>query len=249
MDVDSVRILDVRVDNVTTDETLELMARYVAEGRPRQVATVNPEFVMQAQHNATFRVVLEGTDLAIPDGVGLLWAARVQGRRLRERVAGSDMVTLIARMAAERGYRLFFLGAAPGVANMAAERLVQEYPGLQVVGIYAGSPDPAEEDDIVARVRAVSPHFLFVAYGAPRQDLWIHRNLQRLNVPVCMGVGGSFDFIAGITPRAPDWMRRRGLEWLHRLIHQPWRWRRMIALPVFVFQVVWARLGRAGRKG
>jgi N-acetylglucosaminyldiphosphoundecaprenol N-acetyl-beta-D-mannosaminyltransferase len=244
----SVRILGVRVDDVTEEETLDLLVRYVAEGRPRQVVTVNPEFVMLAQRNPEFYVVLEKADLAIPDGVGLLWAARLLERPLRERVAGSDMVPFVARMSAQTGHRLFFLGAAPGVAEKAAEILMRRYPGLQVVGTYAGSPDPAEEDEIVARVRAASPDFLFVAYGAPRQDLWIARNMERLQVPVCMGVGGSFDFIADVTPRAPEWMRRRGLEWLHRLIHQPWRWRRMSVLPVFICQVIWNKLGGAGRK-
>lgn len=246
---ETVRILGIRVDNVTTPETLETMARYVDEKYPRQVVTLNPEFVMRAQHDAAFRVVLDEADLALPDGHGLLWASRLQRRPLRERVTGSDTIPLIAAMSAERGYRLFFLGAAPGVAHRAAEVLAERHPGLQIVGTYSGSPDPSEEDDIVARIVAASPDFLFVAYGAPRQDLWIRRNLDRLRVPVAMGVGGTFDFVAGTAPRAPVWMRQRGLEWLHRLIRQPWRWRRMLALPKFVLCVACDYLfgGRAGR--
>jgi N-acetylglucosaminyldiphosphoundecaprenol N-acetyl-beta-D-mannosaminyltransferase len=123
------------------------------------------------------------------------------------------------------------------VAERAAAVLTRRHLGLEIAGTYAGSPDPAEENEIVARVRAAAPDFLFVAYGAPRQDLWIHRNLHRLGVPVCMGVGGTLDFIAGVTPRAPRWMRRHGLEWLYRLYLQPWRWRRMLALPRFVYHV------------
>lgn len=241
-DVDSVQILGVRVDNVTTEETLRILEDFVAQGGLHQVVTVNPEFVMEAQRNAPFHVVLDEASLALPDGNGLLWASRLLGVPLRERVAGSDTLPLIARLSAERGYRLFFLGAAPGVAEQAAAVLRQENPDLQVVGTYSGSPDPAEEDDLVARVVAASPDFLFVAYGAPRQDLWIRRNLERLQTPVCMGVGGTFDFIAGITPRAPIWVRNWGLEWLHRLIHQPWRWRRMLALPLFLYRVVQQKL-------
>jgi N-acetylglucosaminyldiphosphoundecaprenol N-acetyl-beta-D-mannosaminyltransferase len=120
-------------------------------------------------------------------------------------------------------------------------------PGLEIVGTYAGSPEPAQESEIVAMVRAARPDFLFVAYGAPQQDLWIHRNLAALGVPVCMGVGGTFDFIAGITPRAPGWMQKRGLEWLYRLWMQPWRWKRMLALPRFVIQVIRHRLSRGYR--
>jgi N-acetylglucosaminyldiphosphoundecaprenol N-acetyl-beta-D-mannosaminyltransferase len=235
---DSVRILGVRVDRVTTTEALRRVEAYIVERRPRQVATVNPEFVMEAQRNAAFRVVLEGADLALADGAGLLWGARRLGKPLPERVTGSDTLPIIAELSAHRGYRLFFLGAAPGVAERAAAILTERNPGLRVVGAYAGSPDPYEEDAIVARVRAAAPDVLFVAYGAPRQDIWIARNLERLGVPVCMGVGGAFDFVAGVARRAPLWMRRSGLEWLHRLMCQPWRWRRMLALPRFAWRVL-----------
>lgn len=242
--VESVRILGIRVDNVTTDQTLQLMAQYVAERRFHQVVTLNPEFVMLAQHDAAFRVVLEEANLAPPDGAGLLWAARVLGQSLRERVTGSDTTPLIAQMSAERGYRLFFLGAAPGVADKAAKVLRARYPGAQIVGVHAGSPDPAEADEILARIAAAAPDFLLVAFGAPKQDLWIHRYRDRLSAPVCMGVGGTFDFIAGVTPRAPKWMRDHGLEWLYRLWLQPWRWRRMLALPRFACGVIRQRLAQ-----
>ena len=243
MDVRSVRILGVRVDRVTTAQTLALIEHFIAEGRPRQVATVNPEFVMRARRDVAFHQVLDESDLALPDGQGLLWAARLLGDPLPERVTGSDTVPLLAALGAQRGWRFFFLGAAPGVAEKAADILRAAHPGLLVVGAYAGSPDPAEEDEIVARVREVGPDLLFVAYGAPRQDVWIWRNKGRLGVPVCMGVGGTFDFIAGVTPRAPAWMRAHGLEWLYRLIRQPWRWRRMLALPEFTWRIILCKLG------
>lgn len=234
----SVDILGVRVDNVTTSEALAILEGFVVQGTPHQVVTINPEFIMRAQQDSAFRVVLTAADLAIPDGQGLLWAAKRLGQPLRERVAGSDLLPLIARASARRGYRLYLLGAAPGVADRAARVLVEQNPGLRIAGTYAGSPDPSEDDALVARVVSSAPDFLFVAYGAPQQDLWIHRNLQRLGVPVCMGVGGAFDFIAGVVPRAPLWMRERGLEWFYRLVRQPWRWRRMLALPRFVWQVL-----------
>lgn len=248
MSPESVRVLGVRVDRVTTEQALHMMERFIAERRPHQVVTLNPEFVIKAQHNAEFRVTLEEADLALPDGAGLLWAARLLGRPLLERVTGSDIVPLIAEMSARQGYRLYLLGAAPGVAEKAAETLKRNYPGLQIVGAYAGSPDPAEEDGIIARIVAASPDFLFVAYGAPRQDLWIHRNLRRLGVPVCMGIGGTLDFIAGVAVRAPRWMRKVGLEWLHRLLRQPWRWRRMLALPQFTYLVMRQALFGVGRE-
>jgi len=237
-----VDILGVHIHDVTAQETLAHIVRFIAEGRSRQLVTVNPEFVMEARRNEAFRRVLNNADLVLADGVGILWAARILGRPLRERVAGSDMVPQIAAQAAERGHRLYLLGAAPGVAEAAARRLERVSPGLTVAGTWAGSPAESEAADIIRRVQQARPHVLLVAYGAPQQDLWIARHLRELNVPVVMGVGGAFDFIAGVTQRAPRWMQDRGLEWLHRLGHQPWRWRRMLALPQFALLVLASRM-------
>ncbi|MFQ6058833.1 MAG: WecB/TagA/CpsF family glycosyltransferase [Anaerolineae bacterium] len=236
-------LLGVRVDDVTCEEALARMEAFIQEGGPHQVVTVNPEFIVAAQEDAEFREILNAASLALPDGIGVVWASRFLSRRrpLRERVAGSDLVPKIAALAAKRGYRLFLLGAAPGVAEEAARRLCRENPGLTVAGTHAGSPSPDEEDEIVALVRAARPHVLFVAYGAPAQDRWIARNLERLGVPVAMGVGGAFDFIAGVAVRAPVWVQRLGLEWLHRLWHEPWRWRRQLALLKFVGLVLLRR--------
>jgi N-acetylglucosaminyldiphosphoundecaprenol N-acetyl-beta-D-mannosaminyltransferase len=161
-------------------------------------------------------------------------------------VTGVDTVQRIAELAARKGYCLFLLGAAQGVANLCAQRLNNKYPNLQIVGAYSGSPAVEEEDGIVALVKQAKPDVLFVAYGAPQQDKWIARNLNRLGVPLAMGVGGAFDFIAGMAVRAPQWMQRLGLEWLHRLYCEPWRWRRMLALPRFVGLVILRKLGNKG---
>jgi N-acetylglucosaminyldiphosphoundecaprenol N-acetyl-beta-D-mannosaminyltransferase len=236
--------LGVRVHDVSNAEALEILNRFIQERRPHQVVTVNPEFVMTARRLPAFKEVLNRADLALPDGIGLVVAARLQGRRLKERVAGVDAVIRLAALAAEKGYGLFLLGAAPGVAEETAGRLTQANPALRIVGTYAGSPSRDEEDDIVRRIVAAAPDVLFVAYGAPKQDLWIARNLNRLNVSVAMGIGGAFDFISGRTKRAPAWMRRAGLEWLHRLVHEPWRWRRMMALPQFIALVIFERLSQ-----
>jgi N-acetylglucosaminyldiphosphoundecaprenol N-acetyl-beta-D-mannosaminyltransferase len=232
------RILGVRVDPITIEEALNRLASFIAEGTPHHVVTINPEFVIASRRHPTFRSVLEAADLCLADGVGLVWAGRILGRPLPERVAGSDLLPRVAERAAREGWRLFFLGARPGVAQQAAQVLASHYPGLSVVGTYPGSPADDEAPDILSRIRAARPDMLFVAFGAPAQDLWIARHRDALAVPVMMGVGGAFDFIAGVTRRAPRWMRRAGLEWLHRLIHQPWRWRRMLALPQFAARVV-----------
>lgn len=238
-----IHILGIPIHPVTFPVLLDQIGLWLAEPTPRQVCTVNPEFVMVAQKDVLFHTILNRADLCAPDGVGLLLAARLLGERLPERVTGSDGVPLIAERAVREGWRLFFLGAAPGVAEKAATVLRDRYPGLQIVGIHAGTPAPDEEDQIVGLINHSGAHLLFVAYGAPNQDKWIARNLHRFtSVRVAMGVGGSFDFVAGVTQRAPPWMRRAGIEWLHRLIQQPWRWRRMTRLPRFVFAVLLSRV-------
>ena len=234
-----VSILGVRVDAITYDETMQRIAQWIEQRQPRQIATVNPEFIMAAQRQADFRRVLAEADLCVPDGVGLLWAARVLGQRLPERVTGSDLTPLLAAEAARRGWRLYLLGAAPGVAERTATLLARRNPDLQIAGAFAGSPAEADAPDIVRLVAEAGADVLLVAYGAPAQDLWIARRKQAgdLPVPVMIGVGGAFDHLVGVQRRAPAWVQRIHLEWLFRLITQPWRWRRQLALPRFVWAV------------
>ena len=235
----SLYILGVRVDAITFDAALARIEGFIAEGRPRQIVTVNPEFVMTGQSNTQFRQVINASALSLPDGTGVWWASRRLGQPVPERIPGVDLVDRLAALSADRGYRLYLLGAMPGVAEQTVGVLRARYPALAVAGTYAGSPRAEDEAGIIARVRAAQPHILLVAYGAPAQDLWIARNLDRLGVPVCIGVGGAFDYLAGVHPLAPRWLRRIGLEWLYRLVTQPWRWRRMLALPRFVWRVLW----------
>jgi N-acetylglucosaminyldiphosphoundecaprenol N-acetyl-beta-D-mannosaminyltransferase len=240
----SVVLLGVQIDNVNYEQALSLIEGFVISGTSHQVVTVNPEFIVAAQSDDDFRHILNASSLALPDGVGLLWAARFLGHPLQERVTGTDTVQRVAALAAQKGYSLFLLGAAPGVAVETAARLCETYPGLRIAGTHAGSPALEEEDEIVRTIQKAEPDILFVAYGAPQQDKWIARNLERLGVPVAMGVGGAFDFISGRAKRAPRWLQRLGLEWLHRLYREPWRWHRMLALPKFVWLVVRERLAK-----
>ncbi|MEO8394000.1 MAG: WecB/TagA/CpsF family glycosyltransferase, partial [Chloroflexota bacterium] len=233
-----IEILGLPVSAITYAEWLTLIGEWVSSNQAHHVCTINPEMIMIAQSDPNFHNILSRADLTVPDGVGLLWAAKHLGQALPERVTGSDGVPLIAAEAAQRGWKLYLLGAAPGVADKAAEVLRARYPDLQIVGIYGGSPAPEEEDAIVERINAANADILFVAYGAPNQDKWIARNLPRLRVKMAMGVGGSLDFVAGVIPRAPQTFQRFGLEWLYRLYLQPWRILRMMRLPRFVLAVV-----------
>jgi len=235
-----VRVLGVRVDVVTERELLDLVAGWVAEGpgrTPRQIATINPEFVMRARGNPAFAAVLEAADVATPDGVGVIWAARRRGVRIPERVGGSDVALPLARQCGLLGQRLFLLGAAEGVADEAARRLRLQIPGLHV-DAYCGSPDPEADADTVARVRAARPDIVLVAYGSPKQEFWIARNKEAVGAAVSIGVGGAVDYLAGVQRRAPTLVRRFWLDWAFRLVTQPRRWRRMLALPRFAWAVL-----------
>jgi N-acetylglucosaminyldiphosphoundecaprenol N-acetyl-beta-D-mannosaminyltransferase len=233
-----VRVLGVRVDCIDMEGTLDWVAAAIEAGGPcRQVATVNPEFVMHARRDAEFAAILEASDLATADGSGVLWAVHRAGCRPASKVAGSDLLPRLAGLCAERGWRPFFLGAMPGVAQAAAERLAALHPGFTVAGAMAGTPEAADDDVALLRIRDSGAQLLLVAYGHPKQERWIARNRDRLPVAVAIGVGGAFDYAAGRVQRAPGWMRRAHLEWLYRLVKQPWRARRMLALPAFAAAV------------
>ena len=217
--------------------TVQRIEELVDSGGPHLVATVNPEFVMRAQKDREFARVLEEAALCLPDGTGVVWAARRLGCAIREPVAGVDLVQPLAAMCARRGFRLFLLGAAPGVAAALAASLRDANPGLEVAA-HAGSPDPSHDMETVHRIHDHHAQVLLVAYGAPAQEMWVDRLKGRLDVSVAIGVGGAFDYLTGRVARAPVWMRSAGLEWLGRLARQPWRIRRMAVLPAYAIKVL-----------
>lgn len=239
-------VLGVRADRVDMAEALERIELLIEQHRQQsipaaQIVTVNPEFVWAARKNAAFRETINQAALVVADGMGIIWASRILRRPFSERVAGSDLLPLLAQRCAARGYRLFLLGAAPGVAEKAARVLQQRSPGLQIAGVYAGSPAPEEARHILGLIRAAHPDVLAVAYGAPKQDLWIRQHAAALGeagVSVAVGVGGTFDFLAGRVPRAPRWIQRIGLEWAFRVVAQPsriWRVRALFLMGALVW--------------
>ena len=234
----SIDVLGVRVDDVTMSEALAIGRACIRSGRSHRIVTPNAEFVMAARHDQRFRQSLNDSTLAIPDGAGLLLAGRILGTPLREQVTGTDLADKLAGLAAREGYRVFLLGAAPGVAEAAAEQLAARHPGLLIAGTHPGSSEP-EADDETRRVLGTAGQIdlILVAYGARKQEDWIARNQAALGIPLAIGVGGALDFFAGRVPRAPAWLRRAGFDWLFRLAVQPWRWRRQLVLPRFVATV------------
>jgi N-acetylglucosaminyldiphosphoundecaprenol N-acetyl-beta-D-mannosaminyltransferase len=241
---EGIRILGVRVDCLDMASALVRVEGMVEGGGPlRLVATVNPEFVMRARGDDAFRRILDSAALCLADGIGVVWAMRRQGCRDQKRVAGSDLVPRLAELCARRGWRPFLPGAQPGVAEEAARRLEATVPGLRVAGCHAGSPWPEDDEESLRRIEGSRADLLLVAYGHPRQEFWIDRNRHRLKVAVAVGVGGALDFLAGRRRRAPAIMRRAHLEWLWRLMLEPWRARRMAVLPLYALAVLRSRAG------
>ena len=237
------RILGVSLDNLSMGEILGQIRDFVQEGRPRTIFTPNVDFLMLARHDPEFLQILNAADLSICDSVPLLWASRLLGTPLKARVAGSDLFAAACELAAREGYRVYFLGAAPGVAARAAQILTGRYSRLKVVGAYAPpmgfNGNELESRNIVEMIRNARPDILFVGLGTPKQERWIYRYRDELEVPVSAGVGAAFDFVTGVQRRAPLWIQRIGLEWLFRLYQEPRRlWRRyLVRDSQFVFLV------------
>jgi N-acetylglucosaminyldiphosphoundecaprenol N-acetyl-beta-D-mannosaminyltransferase len=236
--VSRVELLGIPIDPLTQGQAVEWVANALSQPGPRLVVSINPERMMQALRDPAFAAVLRGADLSLADGAGVLWAARRLGRPLPGRVPGVDFLSALAARGAAQGWRFFFLGGDPGVAESAGAALRAAFPGFELVGTFGGSPDPRDDPASVAAVRASRAQLLFVAYGGGGEEAWLARNLAARGALVGMGVGGAFDFISGRARRAPAFMREHGLEWLHRLSQQPWRWRRMLALPRFMARVM-----------
>jgi N-acetylglucosaminyldiphosphoundecaprenol N-acetyl-beta-D-mannosaminyltransferase len=237
-----VRVLGLPVHAASLPDVLAAVDRFVSERRPRQLVTANALMLLAARADAGVRRAFEDASLVLPESAGARLAGRVLGRPFPPAPAGVELVDLLCGRASEKGWRVYFLGAASGVAEAAAGRLRARHPGLVVAGCRDGFFTDAEEAGVAAAVAAARPDLLFVGMSAARQEPWIHRNLDRLGAAVALGVGGSFDVLSGRLARAPRWMRAAGLEWLFRWAQEPWRAPRMARLPVFLSLVLAQRL-------
>ncbi len=234
-------VLGVPVDDVTMDEALDRVTAMVERGRTsgrvHMIATVNVDFICNAVQDDRLMRILGRTDLSLADGMPVVWGSRWLSTPLRERVTGADLVPALVERAAERGYRVYFFGAAPTVAAAAADVLRERYPGAQIVAD-AGPmfADPADMDPAaLVPIKAARPDICCVALGNPKQELWIDRFGADVGAPVMIGVGGTLDFVSGAKRRAPDWAQRSGMEWVHRAITEPRRLMRRYARDLIVF--------------
>ena len=232
-----VNILGIDVDAVTMAEAVDVVRRAMDTRAGVMVATANAEMLMRATHDEELRRILNASALVVPDGAGTVWAARHLGHAMPERVAGYDLAQELLRRAPAEGRRVYFFGAAPGVAEKAKAKAEQLYPGIEIVGVRNGFFSLADNAAIIAEIRAARPDLLLVALGVPKQEKWIAAHLAELDVPVAIGVGGTLDVMAGVMKRAPHWMQKTKLEWLFRGLMQPKRAGRLLALPKFVLKV------------
>ncbi len=240
-------VLGVKFNKQNKEEILEEIARLVGRGERHYVVTPNPEFVVLARKDKQFLKILNNASFSIPDGIGIVLASKILygPRGLRGRITGVDLMVDICRLAAKKNWSIFLLGAGDGVAEKCALKLKEKY-GVNILGTYSGWADSAGDiktrRTIKNKVGQKKCQFIFVAYGAGKQEKWIKRNLEKIPVEIAMGVGGSFDFLSGKIKRAPGVVRKIGLEWLWRLMKEPWRWRRQLTLPEFTFLVLKKKL-------
>jgi len=222
-----IKFMNTEIDNMTMEETLTAIRILIQKNKPAYVVTPNVDHIVQLERDDELCKAYQDADLILTDGKPLLWIAKWYGTPIKEKISGSDLFPLLCKMAAEKGYTMFFLGAAEGVAARAAENLQKRYPGLEIVGTYSPpygfEKDENEMLEIKKMIRAAKPHMLIVGLGCPKQELFIYHNRKELNVPISLGLGASFDFEAGNLKRAPLWMSSHGLEWLFRIIQDPKR--------------------------
>ncbi|OGY56222.1 MAG: hypothetical protein A3H67_03905 [Candidatus Buchananbacteria bacterium RIFCSPLOWO2_02_FULL_46_11b] len=235
--MEKVEILGVKIDNLSLQEVLEKISRFLDSADQHFICTPNPEFLIKAQKDEKFKGILNYADIAVADGIGLVKAAKFLGRYL-QRVAGVDLVWSLAELAEQKNCSIYFLGAGDLVAAAAAAVLKRDFSGLKIAGAESGGEiiDPFfTDEDLIGRINDAAPRILLVALGQGKQEKWIFAHLDKLpSVKLAVGVGGSFDYISGLTPRAPKFLRRAGLEWLYRLIREPKRWPRILnAIIVF----------------
>lgn len=251
-----ITVYGVDFDAMTFDQAVEKIAGSLAEKSQHQIVTPNPEMLLAAEKDAEFKEILNNAWLSVPDGIGILWAATVLQKHpktgaartisgvwnlvkllilpssllyvLPERVSGVDLMKKICGHCEEKKYSIFLLGAGEGIAEKVKEKIIKKHPHIKVAGTFSGSPKASDAAEIIKKINEAKPDIVFVAYGAPAQEKWIAEHLHSLDsVKIAMGVGGAFDFLAGVKKRAPKWMQKFGLEWLFRLIQEPRRIKRI----------------------
>lgn len=245
--MNTINILGVPVNNESKDEMNTELQKYLQSGRNHFIVTPNPEFVVRAQKDEEFRTILERADMSLPDGVGLQFAASFLGTELQERYTGLELTQTLISISEHNNYSIYLLGGRGDTAERLGEKLQKEHPGLRIVGAEEGLNNTGSKENseaIITRIHNAQPDILLVALGSPKQEKWIAHSLPQLpSVKIAVGVGGVFNYMTGQSAMAPQWMKKLGLEWLWRLLTEPWRWKRIAtATVVFPLLVIRERL-------
>lgn len=241
MNFSHIRLFDIPISKMTLTETADYLEQVIEQRQRHQVVTINPIMIMEGLRNPEFRRVLQGAELNVPDGAGVVWAARYTGKSVAERVAGIDLMHELLARSERKGYRVFLLGADQATIVEAVDKLRTRYPGIQLAGYRNGYFGSEQDSEVIEQIRQTKPDLLFVGRSLLTQEPWIAQYKEQLEVPVMMGVGGSFDVIAGKLKRAPMIFQKLQLEWFYRLLQEPKRLGRMLALPRFVWKVMMNR--------
>lgn len=242
----TVDILGVQFGPHGVDEAAEYILKLTEKDGFHYVFTPNSEIVMAATGDKQFETILNSADLLTADGIGVIYASKILGNPISERASGYDISLVLLEKMASSGKTLYLFGAAPGVALTAKKNIEEKYPGIKIAGTHDGYFDEAEEKKIVEDINLKKPDLLFVCLGSPKQEKWIFENKDRLDAKVAMGLGGCLDVYAGNVKRAPDIYIKLGLEWLYRLMKEPKRFFRMLALPKFMIKVIWHKIMKKG---
>lgn len=239
-----IKLLGIDIDNINMKETINKIELLIEKKKPSLVVTPNVHHINILQKDNEFRKIYKHASLVIPDSTPLLWVSKILRKPLKERVTGSDLLPLFCKTVTEKKYKLFFLGAAPGIAKKAAETLIQQNPGLEIIGTYSPyldfENDEKENRKIVDMIKKCNPDVLFVCLGSPKQEKWSWKHKDEINIPVIICVGAAFDFVGGKVKRAPKWMQKLCLEWFFRLCQEPRRlWKRyLIGNVIFAWLVL-----------
>lgn len=222
-----IKFMNIEIDNFTMQETLDAIDNLIQKRENAYIVTPNVDHLVKLQKDMEFKECYDHANLVITDGKPLIWISKLYKTPIKEKVSGSDLFPLLCELAARKNYTMYFLGAAEGVAEKAADILEEQYKGLKVVGTYSPAygfeKDPAQIADIKKRITDSRPDILIVALGAPKQEKFMYKYKDELQVPVSLGLGASLDFVAGNVKRAPRWMSNCGLEWLYRIFQEPKR--------------------------
>lgn len=236
-------VLGIEFDNTDILEAVERAIRLMEERRHAYVVTPNPEIILESQKNEKLASAVKSADMVLPDGVGVIYASHILGTPIKNRIPGIDFASALMARISENGRKVFLLGAKPGVAELAAERLAERYPGLVICGVNDGYFEEEDTEFIIEKINSASPDLVLVCLGSPKQEIWMKNNAELLDTGLLIGLGGALDVYAGVVERAPRKWRSMGLEWLYRLIREPKRIKRMVKLPGVIVAAAWRRIG------